>query len=123
MKLLLLLTLLCLLQPHLTTAQNSMTGDGFGGRSWYKAHNYQVGAYSAYTVCGVDSQLYAWGYNGRGDLGTGTFVNSDTPVAVIGMNHVKFYTTGYMSAVIKNDSTAWVWGLGLPTAEIGRVHV
>ena len=113
MKLLLLLTLLCLLQPHLTTAQNSMTGDGFGGRSWYKAHNYQVGAYSAYTVCDSNNQLYGWGHNEYGELGNGTYINTSTPVPALGMTHVKFYTTGYVSAAIKEDNTAWVWGEGL----------
>lgn len=91
-------------------AQNSMVGDGFGGRGWYKPHNYQVGAYSAYTVCGDSNQLYAWGDNLEGELGNGTYIPSDTPVKVLGMSNVKFYTTGYISAVIKSDNTAWVWG-------------
>lgn len=88
-----------------------MTGDGFGGRGWYKAHNYQVGAYSAYTVCGDSNQLYAWGDNGRGELGNGTLNPTIAPVAVTGMTHVKFYTSGYYSAVIKTDKTAWAWSL------------
>ena len=117
MKPIIVITLLWLLHLCPATAQNSMTGDGFGGRSWYKAHNYQVGAYSAYTVCGADNQLYGWGYNGRGELGNGTLNVSDTPVAVVGMNHVKFYTTGYISAAIKNDNSAWVWGTGLPPTD------
>ena len=41
-----------------SNAQNSMTGDGFGGRLWYVAHNYQVGAYSGFTVCDSNNQLY-----------------------------------------------------------------
>ncbi len=100
------------------SAQNSMTGDGFGGRSWYKAHNYQVGAYSGYTVCDTNSQLYGWGHNEYGELGNGNIINTDTAVAIIGMNNVKFYTTGYISAVIKNDNTAWVWGKGAPISPI-----
>lgn len=92
------------------SAQNSMVGDGYGGREWYVPHNYQVGAYSGFTVCGLDSQLYAWGGNVYGELGNGTTISTTTPVAVPGMNHVKFYTTGYISAVIKNDNTVWAWG-------------
>lgn len=97
-------------------AQNSMTGDGFGGRSWYKAHNFQAGAYSAFTVCGTDSQLFAWGKNEYGELGNGTLNNSNIPVASIGVNHVKFYTTGYVAAAIKSDNTAWVWGTANTTS-------
>ncbi len=110
----LLLLILCTKATNLS-AQNSMTGDGFGGRSWYKAHNYQVGAYSAYTVCGVDSQLYGWGSNFYGEIGNGTVTSTDTAIAVPGMNNVKFYTTGYIMVAIKSDNTAWVWGKGYPT--------
>ena len=91
-------------------SQNSMTGDGFGGRAWYVAHNYQVGSYSGYTVCNSDSQLYAWGGNLWGEMGNGTGVSTDTPIAVQNMNHVKFYSTGYISGVIKSDNVAWLWG-------------
>jgi alpha-tubulin suppressor-like RCC1 family protein len=113
MKKLLLLSIPALLlffSYNNLSAQNSMTGDGFGGRGWYKPHNYSVGAYSGFTVCGDSNQLYAWGGNIWGELGNGTFVSSTTPVAVIGMNKVKFYATGYLSTAIKADSTAWVWG-------------
>lgn len=94
------------------SAQNSMTGDGFGGRSWYRAHNYQAGAYSAYTVCDSNNQLYGWGNNIHGELGTGNFSGTVMPVKVLGMTNVEFYTTGYISGAIKNDKTAWVWGFG-----------
>lgn len=91
-------------------SQNSLTGDGFGGRLWYTAHNFQVGAYSAYTVCGIDSQLYAWGGNHFAELGDGSTMSRDTPVKVIGANHVKFYTTGYMSGAITSKDSLLVWG-------------
>ena len=91
-----------------------MVGDGFGGRSWYMPHNYQVGAYSAYTICDSNNQVYGWGNNSYGELGNGTTNSTFTPVAAVGMNNVKFYTTGYMSAAIKNDNTAWMWGFGYP---------
>ncbi len=87
-----------------------MTGDGFGGRSWYVAHNYQVGAYSGYTVCGPADQLYAWGSNIHGELGIGTLISNTIPVPIPNMTNVKFFTTGYVSGVIKKDSTAWIWG-------------
>jgi alpha-tubulin suppressor-like RCC1 family protein len=108
-KFLLLLTALIFYCNYLS-AQNSMTGDGFGGRGWYVAHNYSVGAYSAYTVCGDSNQLYGWGSNIDGELGNGTNISAVVPVTGVGMKNVKFYTTGYLSALIKMDSTAWVWG-------------
>ncbi len=114
-KPLLILTALLFFYAYLS-AQNSMVGDGFGGRGWYKPHNYQVGAYSAYTVCGDSNQLYAWGSNLKGELGNGSYTSSFTPVAVTGMTNVKFYSTGYLSAVIKTDSSAWVWGADYPAA-------
>ena len=90
-------------------AQNSLTGDGFGGRSWYVAHNYLTGSYAAFAVCGTDKQLYGWGDNLFGELGNGTTISTNIPIAVTGMNHVKFYAAGYMCAVIKDDNTLWVW--------------
>lgn len=89
-----------------------MIGDGFGGRSWYVAHNYQVGSYTAYTVCDTNQQLYAWGSSQLGELGNGSITSTDVPVAVTGMKHVRFYTTGYISVAIKNDNSAWIWGKG-----------
>jgi alpha-tubulin suppressor-like RCC1 family protein len=120
-----ILASLCILFFTNSYSQNSMTGDGFGGRLWYVPHNYQVGSYTGYTVCGSNSQLYAWGDNQMGELGNGTFTSTDIPVAVPGMSDVKFYTTGYITAVIKTDSTAWVWGLGFPyspTQILNNVH-
>ena len=83
-KSLLLLTVLIFFSNYLS-AQNSMTGDGFGGRVWYVPHNYQVGAYSAYTVCGDSNQLYGWGSNIHGELGNGTHSSTTAPVPVLGM--------------------------------------
>jgi gliding motility-associated-like protein len=91
-------------------AQNSMVGDGFGGRGWYVSHNYQVGSYSAYTVCGNNNQLFGWGNNSQGELGNGLLASTVLPVATIGMSNVKFYTSGYISGAIKTDNTAWIWG-------------
>jgi gliding motility-associated-like protein len=99
-----------------TIAQNSMVGDGFGGRLWYRPTNYGVGAYSAFSVCYDDpcdsatAQLYGWGYDQHGELGNGPdTIPSDVPMAIPSMNDVRYYSTGYMSGGIKNDATGWVW--------------
>ena len=94
--------------------QNSMVGDGFGGRLWYNPYNFTSGSYSAYTLCSDSGQLYAWGDNEYGQLGDGTTASSAIPVKVKGMSNVKYYSTGYVMGVIKKDNTAWVWGWGTP---------
>lgn len=99
--------------PTFVNAQNSVVGDGFGGRLWYKPSNYGTGAYSGFTVCGTDSQLYAWGDNMWGALGDGTSLNSALPVKSAGMTKVKFVSCGYMGAAIKSDNSAWTWGTPL----------
>lgn len=98
------------LTSHFLQAQNSITGDGFGGRLWYKPTNYSQGSYAGFAVCGPDSQLYAWGDNLMGNFGSGNNSHSGIPVKITGMNHVAFVTSGYISAGIKADRSGWVWG-------------
>lgn len=122
--------LLILLSTANLFAQNSMVGDGFGGRLWYKPSNYTVGSYSAYTICGCDStsQLYAWGHNYFGQLGNGHVYGngSNTPISVLNMMNVRYYTSGYCAASIKNDNSGWAWGglleLTIPTKVIDSVN-
>lgn len=104
------LLILVLMGMQNVFAQNSMVGDGFGGRLWYKPYNYTVGSYSAYTVCGDSDQLYGWGANHHGELGDGTKVSTNFPVKALGMTNVRYYSTGYNMGAIKYDSTGWVWG-------------
>ncbi len=92
-------------------AQNSLVGDGFGGRLWYRPCNYAAGSYSAYTYCGNSSQLHAWGANLYGQLGyPATPTGSNTPLKVKNMDSVWYCSAGYCMGAIKNDFTAWVWG-------------
>ena len=102
-------------------AQNSMIGDGFGGRLWYRPTNYTVGSYSAFSLCYSDpcdsssNQLYGWGGDNVDELGNGPgAVCSNVPVAIPGMSNVRYFSTGYWMGVIKNDGTGWVWGTGGP---------
>lgn len=91
-------------------SQNLMVGDGFGGRLWYKPYNYTTGSYSAYTICGEEKQLYAWGNNSIGQLGNGNYIHSTNAVQVLGMSNVKYYSTGYIMGAIKEDNSGWTWG-------------
>lgn len=96
-------------------SQNSMVGDGFGGRLWYSSTNYTVGSYSAYSTCyNTDpNQLYAWGDNGYGQLGLANTGGEDVPTPIPDMTDVKYFSTGYIMGAIKNDNTGWAWGLGI----------
>ena len=101
-------SLLLLISYNNLFAQNSMTGDGFGGRGWYRAQNYQVAFYTAYTVCVDNNRLYGWGCNLSGELGNGTTVSTTLPVAVSDMSNVKLYSAGYLMSVVKSDNTTWI---------------
>ncbi|CAG0971579.1 MAG: T9SS type B sorting domain-containing protein [Bacteroidetes bacterium] len=100
-----------------TYTQNSLVGDGFGGRLWYKPSNYTVGSYSAYSICytGLCSdgpnELRGWGSNNYNQLGLGISVlGTNTPVPIPNMDNVYYYSTGYIMGAIKKDFTGWVWG-------------
>jgi alpha-tubulin suppressor-like RCC1 family protein len=106
-------------------SQNSMIGDGFGGRAGYSSVNYTAGSYSAFTVCGTQKQLYGWGSDSRlqlTGLGTGSPSGAATPVLIPGMNNIRMYTNGYIMTVIKTDNTAWVWGGGNATSGIAYLQ-
>jgi len=90
-----------------------MVGDGFGGRLWYQPLNYSAGSYSAFTVCGENNQLYAWGSNTNGEFGVNNPGSSPIPIKVVGMDSAKFYSTGYMMCGIREDETGWVWKYNL----------
>ena len=103
-------------------AQNSMIGDGFGGRLWYRPTNYGVGSYSAFSLCYSDpcdsssNQLCGWGSDYLGELGNGVGNNcSDVPVAIPGMNNVRYVSAGYFVSAIKNDGTGWIWNNSSPS--------
>jgi alpha-tubulin suppressor-like RCC1 family protein len=53
----------------------------------------------------------SWGFNRFGQLGDGTRVDSNLPVAVSGLDHVvRVSGAGYYSLAAKADGTAWAWG-------------
>lgn len=111
------LSLLLVLATTGALGQNSMVGDGFGGRLWYRPTNYTVGSYSAFSVCYTDpcdstsNQLYGWGGDNVGELANGPGFNcTSTPAAIPGISDVQYFSTGYWMGAIKNDATGWVWG-------------
>jgi alpha-tubulin suppressor-like RCC1 family protein len=110
-----------LLFSHLLFTQNSMVGDGFGGRLWYQPTNYTVGSYSGYSICYTGpcsngaNQLYGWGSNNYEQLGYSNTITLgvSTPTPIPNMTNVKYYSTGYIMGAIKNDNSGWVWGSGI----------
>jgi alpha-tubulin suppressor-like RCC1 family protein len=58
-----------------------------------------------------DGTLWAWGYNGMGQLGDGTTTDSTTPVQVSTLSNVVAITAGeYHTLAVKADGTLWAWG-------------
>ncbi len=115
-KSIIIFTCFFVLQASIGITQNSMVGDGFGGRLWYNPSNYTVGSYSAYSICydicgSGETQLYGWGANYSNQLGLGfTNPGTPTPTPIPNTNGVRYYSTGYIMGAIKNDNTGWAWG-------------
>ena len=55
--------------------------------------------------------VWAWGYNGWGELGNGTLTASGTPVQVPGLTGVVQVAAGVAhSLALRTDGTVWAWG-------------
>ncbi|CAK0781577.1 RCC1 repeat-containing protein [Gammaproteobacteria bacterium] len=60
-----------------------------------------------------DGSLWAWGYNGDGQLGDGTQIQRSGPVRVMGIDSIRRITAGVganQSLAITWDGRAWSWG-------------
>ncbi|MBI5562016.1 MAG: hypothetical protein HY894_04055 [Deltaproteobacteria bacterium] len=59
----------------------------------------------------ADGTVWAWGWNGYGELGDGTTTDRLTPVQVSGLTGVVSVAAGfYYSLALKSDGTVWAWG-------------
>jgi alpha-tubulin suppressor-like RCC1 family protein len=58
-----------------------------------------------------DGTVFAWGWNGGGQLGGGTYSPSDTPAKVQNLSEIKAIAAGGThSLALKDDSTVRSWG-------------
>lgn len=60
-----------------------------------------------------DGSLWAWGHNGAGQVGDGSFINKQVPVLIDAGNHGKWIAISAgesFSIGIKEDSSLWEWG-------------
>ena len=70
---------------------------------------------TSYSVLATDTagKLFAWGYNGSGQLGLGDTVYRSSPVQVGALTNWKTPTSGENSMMCtKTDGTLWAWGNG-----------
>jgi len=64
---------------------------------------------------GSNNTLYAWGYNGFGQLGNGTTTNASSPVAVSmpsGVHAVAVAAGSFFSLALGSDGNVYAWGDG-----------
>ena len=92
-------------------AQNSMVGDGFGGRAGYSPVNYSSTEQGGFSICGANNQLYGWGYNLYNQLppAASGYYDAST-VAISNMTNVRQAKGALFHMAIKKDGTGWVWG-------------
>ncbi|MBZ5622225.1 MAG: RCC1 repeat-containing protein [Acidobacteriia bacterium] len=58
-----------------------------------------------------DGTVWAWGFNGHGQLGDGTTETRTTPVHVSGLTNVVKITAGAAHSIaVKGDGSVWAWG-------------
>ena len=61
----------------------------------------------------AEGKVWAWGYNGYGQLGDNTNVSQYTPTRIDGLEDIKkVYINGNTSIAINNNGEIYVWGYG-----------
>lgn len=60
---------------------------------------------------GEDGTVWAWGWNGDGQLGDGTITDRFTPVRISGLSQVVAITAGERHTLaLREDGSVWAWG-------------
>ncbi|MCL5770489.1 MAG: IPT/TIG domain-containing protein, partial [Planctomycetes bacterium] len=72
-----------------------------------------AGGYESGYALSSGGVIYAWGYNGQGELGNGSTTNSSTPVLVSSLTGISVIASaGETAYAVKSDGTVWAWGSG-----------
>jgi alpha-tubulin suppressor-like RCC1 family protein len=72
------------------------------------------------TAIKTDGTLWAWGYNGFGQIGNGTVISRSSPVQVGALTSWYYSVAfGRNAAAIKTDGTLWAWGYGF-SGQLGQ---
>ena len=59
----------------------------------------------------TDGTVVGWGYNVDGEVGDGTTVERDAPVAVVGLSGVTALSAGWINGyALRSDGSLWSWG-------------
>ena len=98
------------LADNTVTDRSSPVQTVAGGTNWKEIKG--GGRRSAYGIK-TDGTLWAWGYNGGGQLGTGDagYANKSSPTQVGSATTWKTISRGGVhGAAIKTDGTLWCWG-------------
>lgn len=89
--------------------QNSIVGDGFGGRLWYRPCNVSAAPYGAFTTC--NGELYGWGVR-YGTTKLITLDNNSTffsPTPVHNLKNITYHSAGYTMTAINNNDSGFIW--------------
>ena len=87
--------------------QNSIVGDGFGGRLWYKPTNVSCAPYGAFTTC--NGEMFGWGIKSYTYSLIGNYSNYFQPRKVRNIGKVKYHSAGYVMTVIRDNDSGYVW--------------
>lgn len=72
---------------------------------------------SGYTLAiSTDNNLWAWGANNSGGLGTGTTIFRSMPIQIGASSWTSVAVGLNFTIAIKSDNTLWGWGAGYPAA-------
>ena len=94
---------------NICLSQNTIVGDSFGGRLWYKPTNLSSYSYGGFITCGPEKKLYGWGYSHTSLIIKNQIYPIYTPQPVYNLSNVKYHSGGYYAGVIKTNDSGFVW--------------
>src|SRR5262249_3858432 len=67
----------------------------------------------------ANGQVWAWGYNGDGQVGNGSTADATTAAPVSTISAARVIAAGYQYALaIDRSGLSWAWGMAIPAAAI-----